>query len=462
MGDQSELNITGEPDPSNSSKRRRRGFLQALPLQSISLRWKVALSFSILLILVAGTVAMALVRYEWIFLSKEAEKRADLLAVNLAVNARDPILVQDEMRFGTIIESIMMEEDVKYAFLLDNRMEVVYHSDANKIGDVFAGGIPKTGKSVIQKVVDIEVEGVMVGTAVVGLGADHIHSAMVTTIIGALVPLLVGTVLGVLGIFFLAGIHVKKIESLDMAVQALGAGNLFIEVDVNSQDEVGRLTAHFNEMVGMLNTARQQVLKNFTETVNALAATVEAKDAYTKGHCERVALISNAIAQRVGMNESAMKDLAMAAILHDIGKIGVEGDIISKLGPLDDLEVDNMKHHPVIGARILSPLSTLGRVSLYVKHHHEHYDGTGYPSGLRGEMIPLPSRIIHLVDAYDAMTSNRPYRHALSPGEAVERIKEGEGFQFDPELVEVFLKLESEGVIAHIYDEVVRSEPGLS
>ncbi len=462
MGDRLELNVTGGTDPSSNSKRRKRGYFRALPIQSISLRWKVALSFSFLLILVAGTVAMALVRYEWIFLSKEAEKRVDLLAVNLAVNARDPLLALDEMRFGPITESVMMQEDVKYAYLLDDKMEVVYHSDANMIGKVLGGGIPEPGKSVIQKAVDIKVEGVIVGAAVVGLGADHIHNAMVTTIIGVLAPLLIGTVLGVLGIFFLAGIHVKKIESLDVAVQALGAGNLFIEVDVKSRDEVGRLAAHFNEMVGQLNKARQQVLKHFTETIRALAATVEAKDAYTKGHCERVALISKAIAERVGMNESAMKDLGLAAILHDIGKIGVEGDIISKLGPLDDVEVDDMKHHPVIGARILSPLSALVRVGLYVKHHHEHYDGTGYPSGLRGEVIPLPARIIHLVDAYDAMTSTRPYRHALSRGEAIKRIREGEGCQFDPELVEVFLELDNEGVIARICDEVERSEPGLS
>lgn len=438
------------------TRERKKDVFSPLFKGSFSLRWKVTISFSLLLILVSGAVALALVRYEWIFLSHEAQKRADLLAANLAVNARGPMLGMDELRLGPVTESVMMEEDVRYAYLLNRDGTVVYHSDTGSVGAAYPGQIPVPEKGVIQKAVNIQADGVKVGTAVVGLGPDHIRSAMIATIIGVLVPLLLGTTLGVLGIYFLSGIHVRRIERLDEAVQALGAGNLFIEVDVKSRDEVGRLTGHFNQMVDQLNRARQQVLKNFTETISALAATVEAKDSYTKGHCERVAIISRVMAERLGMNESAMKDLSLASILHDIGKIGVEGQIITKLGPLDDVEINDMMHHPVIGAKILSPLSTMGRVSLYVKHHHEHYDGTGYPSGLRGDVIPLPSRIIHLVDAYDAMTSNRPYRPALSRREAMKRIRKGEGAQFDPELVKLFCSLEREGIIAEIYNEVER------
>jgi len=444
------------------TRERKKDIFSPVFKRTFSLRWKVTISFSLLLILVSGAVALALVRYEWIFLSQEARKRADLLAVNLAVNARDPLLGMDDLRLGPVTESVMMEEDVRYAYLLDRVGTVVYHSDTGSVGEALPDRVPGPEKGVIQKAVDIQADGVKVGTAVVGLGPDHIHSAMAATLIGVLVPLLLGTTIGVLGIYFLSGIHVRRIEKLDEAVQALGAGNLFIEVDVRSRDEVGRLTGHFNQMVDQLNRARQQILKNFTETISALAATVEAKDPYTKGHCERVAMISRVMAERIGMNESAIKDLSLAAILHDIGKIGVEGQIITKLGPLDDVEINDMMHHPVIGARILSPLSTMGRVSLYVKHHHEHYDGTGYPSGLRDEVIPLPSRIIHLVDAYDAMTSNRPYRPALSRGEALKRIRKGQGAQFDPKLVKLFFSLEREGVIAGIYNEVERLKAKVS
>ena len=420
-----------------------------------SLRFKVAVSFSLLLLILSGVIALSLVRYEWIFLSVESQKRAKSLAENLAVNATGPLLAADDLRLGPATESTLMDEDVRYAYIVNHQGKIVYHSTPGETGSVVAlDQVPPPPGGVIQFVAPIVAEDVTVGKAVVGLGAEHIYSAMEETLVGLLLPLLAVTAMGIIGIFFLSGVHVRKIEELVKAVRAVGFGDFLVHVDVRGRDEVGRLTRHFNEMVGQIQKARSEKEKNFRETISALAAAVEAKDAYTRGHCERVARISHAIAERMQMSEDDMKDLEMAAIFHDIGKIGIDGNIIGKPGPLKDNEVANMKRHPEIGARILGPMSSLELAGKYVKYHHEHFDGTGYPEGLKGDSIPLPSRIINLVDAFDAMTSDRSYRSALNHVEAVRRVRSDAGAQFDPEVVEVFLSLERKGVIREICFDV--------
>ncbi|GBE14324.1 MAG TPA: HD domain-containing protein [Proteobacteria bacterium] len=420
-----------------------------------SLRFKVALSFSLLLLLLSGVIAVSLVRYEWIFLSVESQKRAKSLAENLAVNATDPLLASDDLRLGPITESTLLNEDVRYAYLVNHQGRIVYHSTPGKTDSIIdLDHVPPPAAGIIQFVAPIVAEDVTIGKAVVGLGADYIYSAMKETLVGLLLPLFAVTVLGIVAIFFLAGVQARKIERLAKAVRAVGFGDFLVHVDARGRDEVGRLTRHFNEMVRQIQEARGETEKNFRETISSLAAAVEAKDAYTRGHCERVARISHAIAERMGMSSADQKDLDMAAILHDIGKIGVDGNIIGKAGPLKDGELFNMKRHPEIGARILSPMSSMKRAGFYIRYHHEHFDGTGYPDGLKGNDIPLPSRIINLVDAFDAMTSDRSYRSALGHEEAVGRLKSDSGAQFDPSVVDVFLSLEQEGVIGEICTEV--------
>ncbi|MDF1534905.1 MAG: HD domain-containing protein [bacterium] len=419
-----------------------------------SLRWKVALSFSVLLFLVTGLVFLALLRYQWVFLAREGDKRARSLAANLAVNARDPLLAQDDLRFGPIVESVTLDRDVSYAYLTDHQGKILYHSNPARTGEVLDQGVSHPGTDIIQSSMPIMVEDVRVGTAVVALGAGHIRQAMRSTAIGLLFPLSLGTAFGVVGTFFLTGVHVKRVERLEEAVRALGSGDLTVRVQDISHDEVGRLSRHFNEMVGQLHTARRQIERNFKETISALAAAVEAKDAYTRGHCDRVGRISVAMGERLDMDEVQLGELELAAILHDVGKIGVEAGVVGKVGPLTAGETLQMKGHPEIGARILNPLSSLHKVGLYVRHHHEHFDGSGYPDGLKADEIPLPARIILLVDAFDAMTTTRPYRKALTKAQALFRIDEGKGKQFDPHLVELFSQLDGEGIVEDICREV--------
>lgn len=423
----------------------------------ISLRWKVALSVSLLLMVVAGGVGLALMRYEWIFLTREGEKRVQGLAESLAVNARDPLLTGDDLRLGPITRSVMRDQDATFAFIVDHQGKVVYHPDNEAIGLTYTQDMLEAGDDVLRAVVPIVIEGTEVGTAVVGLGTEFINEAMRATARGLLMPLAAGTLIGVIGTFLLTGVHVKRIEKLAAAVQALGAGDMLAHVDVGGHNEVSRLAMHFNKMVLQLNTAQQEKEKGLAETVSALVAAIEAKDAYTRSHCERVARISRAIAVRLGVDEDQLRELDLAAMLHDIGKIGIGEKTIGKAGRLNSTERKTMQQHPEIGARILSQLTFLGNVETYVRHHHEHYDGSGYPDGLAGQNIPLVSRIIHLVDAYDAMTSSRSYRAALDHKVAIARIVDGRGRQFDPRLVDLFLQLDQAGIVAAICEDVIEA-----
>jgi HD-GYP domain-containing protein (c-di-GMP phosphodiesterase class II) len=188
-----------------------------------------------------------------------------------------------------------------------------------------------------------------------------------------------------------------------------------------------------------------EVQRGFLETVAALAEAVDAKDPYTRGHSERVTGLAIAVAKELGVAGGDLEALSSAAVLHDIGKIGVAEQILSKPGPLSDTEWEAMRAHPDLGAAIVGPVSALRQVVPLLKHHHERWDGTGYPAKLKGEEIPLGSRILALADAYEAMTSDRAYRKAMPPERAVEILKEGAGRQWDPGVVIAFLKVREAG-----------------
>ena len=173
--------------------------------------------------------------------------------------------------------------------------------------------------------------------------------------------------------------------------------------------------------------------------IAALANAVEAKDATTELHCQRLAGLAHDLGRRAGLDPAALKGLVFGALLHDIGKIGVSDAILTKPGPLTPGEWHEMRQHPVIGERICEPLATAAEFGPIVRHHHERWDGSGYPDRLRGEAIPIGARIVGLVDAYDAIIHDRPYRPARGIPEALDEIRLEAGAQFDPALVRLFI-----------------------
>jgi len=192
------------------------------------------------------------------------------------------------------------------------------------------------------------------------------------------------------------------------------------------------------------NIKLYESIENFyLEMVQTLARVIDAKDAYTGDHAGRARQKARSLAEELHMPEQMIKYVEYAALLHDIGKIGIDGGILSKPGRLTEAEYTEIKKHPAIGYQILSPIHFLGPVAQMVLYHQEWYNGMGYPEGLKGEEIPLGARIVATIDAWDAMMSDRPYRKALSREIGVSELTKGAGKQFDPQVVEAFLKLEN-------------------
>jgi diguanylate cyclase (GGDEF)-like protein/putative nucleotidyltransferase with HDIG domain len=181
--------------------------------------------------------------------------------------------------------------------------------------------------------------------------------------------------------------------------------------------------------------------------VEALAVAVDAKDAYTRGHSQRVSTYAEAIARAMGLSAGDVTRVKVAGLLHDVGKIGVPDAILTKLGPLSDDEFAVLEQHPVVGERMLAAVPFLRNVTPAVRHHHERWDGHGYPDGLAGAAIPQDAAIIMVADSFDAMTSSRTYRPAMALAEACRRISEGSGTQFSPRVVQAFTRAMTEGTL---------------
>jgi putative nucleotidyltransferase with HDIG domain len=211
-------------------------------------------------------------------------------------------------------------------------------------------------------------------------------------------------------------------------------GEAFTDEDAENLTNLGAQIAIAMENATLYEGER----RTFLGLATLLAEVIEHRDAYTGGHVKRVVSYSMTMGRRLGFGDVAMDNLKMAAILHDIGKIGIEDRILNKPGKLTAEEVDRMREHVVIGARILGGSPLLQGVVPGVRHHHERFDGGGYPDGLEGSGIPMAARIITVADTFDAMTTTRPYREALDPAVAIAELEEYAGTQFCPEAVAAF------------------------
>jgi putative nucleotidyltransferase with HDIG domain len=179
-----------------------------------------------------------------------------------------------------------------------------------------------------------------------------------------------------------------------------------------------------------------------------LTGAIEARDPYTRGHSTRVTELAEAVARAMGWSEERIASVRLGGPLHDIGKLAVSQDVLHKEGELDDAELAEIREHPKTGARLLLRVAALRAAIPYVLYHHERWDGRGYPSGKAGEEIPLEARVLAIADAFDAMTSDRPYRRALTRAEALAEVERCAGTQFDPRIAEVFLELFAEPQLA--------------
>ena len=211
---------------------------------------------------------------------------------------------------------------------------------------------------------------------------------------------------------------------------------------VKQMDEIKRINEE-------LSDSKEQLEQAYLDMVQTLRSAVEAKDTYTRGHSDRVAEYSVLIGEKLGLPEDQIKTLKIGGLFHDIGKIGIPDSILLKPGKLTDDEYSEIKNHPSIGAHILGSAKTFQDIVPIVKHHHEKYDGNGYPSRMKGEEIPYLARIAAVADTFDAMTSRRSYRDAIDLQKVKDEIKRCEGTQFDPQIAEAFLD-----IMEHDFDKI--------
>lgn len=389
-------------------------------------------------------------------------KRGTSVALSAAIPAGYSILTNDRLALDNLAAKIQAsQEDILYFAVIDNDDNILAHNSLAETGTRFdrltseplrSGSnftmhrVARKGLSTYEFMSPIQFADSLVGNIIVGIDAATLHAAKETARRRILLISLAVLSIGTLCTFMLSKLVTRPIERLAEGVSQITAGNYQVEVKVTSRDELGELTRSFNAMSRVIMSQQEhlgsyasELEESYISTIRILAAALDARDNYTLGHSARVARLSLLIGHRLGLSTEELKELEMACFLHDIGKIHVPDVIINKPTPLNQQEVRTIKQHPEQGADILQLAESLQKYIPVVMHHHEWYNGKGYPHGLKGEEIHIFAQIVAIADTYDAMTSSRPYRKGCSRDEATVEIMKFRGTQFNPELTDIFL-----------------------
>ncbi len=263
----------------------------------------------------------------------------------------------------------------------------------------------------------------------------------------------------VLLVFLLSRFVISPIQEASEASIVISSGDLTRRIGYLSNDEIGDFAHSFNDMAISLLKSRRNLERSYLNTVAALASAVDAKDPYTRGHSENVMRIASEVASRLNLPEDSINMIKYAGLLHDIGKISLPISILHKRGPLNEDERKIVRRHPVIGSVIVENVSFLEQAVPAIRHHHENYNGSGYPDGISGGDIPIMARILNVADALDTMISRRPYKEPYSLEKVMSEIREHSGGQFDPGIAEIILDmLGDDGFKAIITANVERLE----
>ena len=283
---------------------------------------------------------------------------------------------------------------------------------------------------------------------------------------------LVWSALALAGALLLGVVFARRLSDpiarLAESTRAISEGQYGSTVEVGGTAEIADLSESFNRMSGSIEVAFEQIRRAaqenhelFLSSIRALAEAIDAKDPYTRGHSERVATYAATISTEMGLASEDVDRIRLSALLHDVGKIGVDDRIIRKPTALTEEEFEAMKTHPIKGAAIMSAIPQLADVIPGMRHHHEKWTGGGYPDGLAGERIPLQARIVSVADTFDAMTTTRPYQKAMEIDFVVDRIRQFAGVRYDPRVVQAFLRAYEKGDLMPIPVEVSSEDDDL-
>ncbi|WP_058867314.1 HD domain-containing phosphohydrolase [Chloracidobacterium thermophilum] len=401
----------------------------------------------------------------------KADTTPDQPEVVLAVVSLEPIfnLVNVTSASGNLNHEALLRNGSRVVFLVDQQGRILAHPDRALVytpTDVSDWGIVAKWQDTIA----IDVSAPLAEPFEIRLGNDRLPMlgscataliapelplgviavineeaaySSVTTMIWQASILTVVTALVAAGVGLLLAYWVTSpIAAVAHGARAIAGGDFARRIAVRSRSEIGQLAEDFNAMAEQIQRyitdLRFAVNENrelFLGTVKALAEAIDGKDPYTRGHSERVKMYSVLMAEHMGLNAEEIEDIRVAALLHDVGKIGIEDRILKKPAALTEEEYTIMKTHPEKGAKIMAEIPQMKKYVPGMYYHHECMDGRGYPIGLKGDQIPLMARIISVADTFDAMTTNRPYQRAMTPEVAVQKIWSFAGTRYDPNVV---------------------------
>lgn len=429
----------------------------------VGIRFKLSILTCLLVtvvIIVSSAIVMGIMDT---FLLGELVKRGMSLSRGAANAAGYSMLVGDRLSLDNLVAKIKERQvDILYVAVIDHNGTVAAHSELLKSGSHFQ---PETGitvnkdsdGSIVSRVnrngqvsydfsTPVVFAGKEIGQFCLGIDAVALITAQQAARRKVALMAVVVLLLSVAGTCYIARIFTRPIKQLNDGVFLLKSGKSLGAIEVTQNDELGELTCNFNDMASVIHSQQDKLAEyasglqeSYFSTVKILAISIDARDDYTMQHSTRVAALSLILAEKMGLSSDDLRELEVAALVHDLGKIRVPDHILKKTGPLDEDEFQRVKRHPRDGADILGHSQALRRFIPAVLHHHECYNGRGYPDGLRGEAIPLFASIISLADTYDAMTSSRPYRAGLSSEAAIEEILRCRGTQFNPRLTDYFV-----------------------
>jgi HD-GYP domain-containing protein (c-di-GMP phosphodiesterase class II) len=441
------------------------GLLVTQRYRSASLRFKIAFFVVILLTGTSFILCFITVQIMNNYILNEIIKRGQSVGKSIAASAGYNLLPKDLLGLDNLVfKAKSSNSDMLYVAIVDPDMRTVVHSATEMIGEtkpVAQGRLIKdtTDGTIVREVTNstgsifeitcpILFMKKSLGSVIIGMNKSILLEAqrkvgnMILIVFGIIV------VLGVFASSMLASFLIKPIKELSAGVEELKYGTAKNPLRIYSQDELGKLTRNFNEMSALIADQRGKLTEYsrdleeaYVSIVKVVAAAIDARDSHTHGHSARVAELSLLLGKQIGLPKENLRDREISCLFHDVGKIKTPDSILLKPGKLNEAETKEMRQHVVYGASILSKAPSLYKYIPSTRHHHEWHNGKGYPDGLVGDNIPLFAAIISIADAFDAMTSDRPYRKALFKEEALRQIDRMSGTQFRPELVAVFLEL---------------------
>jgi putative nucleotidyltransferase with HDIG domain len=428
-----------------------------------------------LVFLLVVSVAVAVTKITDTEIRRDLLERGVAISRVVALSAGYSLLSGDPLAMDSLAsETKNSSTDIEYVAIRDAKNVVVAHSRMEERGkeykipdratplatfpETHAEEVSREGRDLIEFTTPILFAGKRVGTVSLALSRESLLSPQRSIRRSIVVAASVILVIALAGTLVLASFITTPIKNLSSGVNELAGGETFHPIPARGWDELGELTRNFNRMAetilaqqNRLSRYAKELEEAYVGMVRVIAASIDARDPLTYGHSRSVARLSCELGRRLEFSTEEIEHLETACLLHDVGKIRTPDDILFKEHPLTHPEVEEMRSHAVDGAEILKMAPSLHRYVAIVRAHHEWFDGSGYPDGKRDTEIPIHAQIIALADAYNAMTTTRPYSAALSPRAAVEEILQFRGTQFSPTLTDVFIRMVQE--LPHLENE---------